>query len=294
MNTTEEAYLTTRELAELLRIKERKVYDMATHGDVPCVRVVGKLLFPREEIMQWIDASRSGPQSSVDTVLPSTVLGSHDPLLEWALRESGSGLAAFFDGSADGLERFARHEGVACGTHLRETDGWNVATVQAQFEQNNVVLVEFARRVRGLIVAHGNPLGLSDIASITGKRVARRQDGAASQLLFNQLLSDAGLDTSDIEAVDDCARTEDELGMQVFDGRADAAFGLASVASRLRLGFIPQLEERFDLLVWRQAWFEPAFQRLLSFMAGDRFMDKAASLGGYDISALGTVHFNGR
>jgi excisionase family DNA binding protein len=294
MNTTDELYLTTRELAELLRIKERKVYDMATHGDVPCVRVVGKLLFPRTDIMQWIEASRSGPQSSADSTLPPTVLGSHDPLLDWALRESGSGLAAFLDGSADGLQRLARHEGVACGTHLHEPEGWNVATVKAQFDGQPVVLVEFARRLRGLIVAAGNPHALSDMASVSGHQVARRQDSAASQQLFEALMLDAGVAVGSVQRVEGCARTEDELGMQVFDGRAQVAFGLASVATRLRLGFVPLLEERFDLLVWRQAWFEPPFQQLLAFMNSAAFKDRAASLGGYDISALGAVHFNGR
>ncbi len=91
---------------------------------------------------------------------------------------------------------------------------------------------------------------------------------------------------------DDCARTEDELGMQVFDGRVDVAFGLESVATRLRLGFVPLLEERFDLLVWRQAWFDQPFQRLLAFAEGRVFQEKAASLGGYDVSQLGKVHYN--
>ncbi|ASJ70248.1 helix-turn-helix transcriptional regulator [Granulosicoccus antarcticus] len=295
MNLSDDPYLTTRELAELLRIKERKVYDMATHGDVPCVRVVGKLLFPRSEIMQWIAASRSGPQANgAPMVLPPTVLGSHDPLLDWALRESGSALAAFMDGSADGLRRMAVNEGVACGTHLHEADGWNVNTVSEQFEHQPVVLVEFAKRVRGLIVAAGNPLQLSDVASLAGHRVARRQDNAASQQLFEHLLGKAEMTNDAVQMVEDCARTEDELGMQVFDGRVDAAFGLASVASRLRLEFVPLLEERFDLLVWRQAWFEPAFQHLLTFMQSEAFRNKAASLGGYDISSLGKVHFNGR
>jgi hypothetical protein len=43
----ETRYLTTRELASLLRITERKVYDPAATGKVPCSRAMGKLLFPR-------------------------------------------------------------------------------------------------------------------------------------------------------------------------------------------------------------------------------------------------------
>ena len=106
-SVSNESYLTTRELAELLRIKERKVYDMASAGEVPCVRVVGKLLFPRAEILRWIHAAHSGPQLAVATRYPETLVGSHDPLLEWALRESHCGLASFCDGSQDGLSQMA-------------------------------------------------------------------------------------------------------------------------------------------------------------------------------------------
>jgi excisionase family DNA binding protein len=58
-------YLTTRELADLLRIKERKVYDMAAAGEVPCSRAMGKLLFPRAEVEAWLAASASGPRVPV-------------------------------------------------------------------------------------------------------------------------------------------------------------------------------------------------------------------------------------
>ena len=53
-------FLTVRELAEVLRIKERKVYDLAASGRVPCSRATGKLLFPAGEIRAWIDGAKSG------------------------------------------------------------------------------------------------------------------------------------------------------------------------------------------------------------------------------------------
>jgi putative molybdopterin biosynthesis protein len=49
------------------------------------------------------------------------VAGSHDPLLEWALRESGAGLAVLSDGSFDGLKRLAAGTAMAAGIHLPET-----------------------------------------------------------------------------------------------------------------------------------------------------------------------------
>lgn len=286
-----DVYLTTRELADLLRISERKVYDLAASGEVPCVRVVGKLLFPKAQVTAWMAAAHSGPQGPV--ALPNVLLGSHDPLLDWALRESASGLATFFDGSQDGLERFATHQGVACGLHIHQPNGWNTAAVQARLGEAPMVLVEFAKRQRGLIVAPGNPLGLTGVASLRSHRIARRQIGAASQGLFDTLLRAADLDPSTMTGPQGVARTEGDLAQLVFEGKADAAFGLQAAAQQMRLGFCPVLEERFDLLVWRHAWFEPPFQALLSFLRGPELAAKAAELDGYDLSGLGQVVLNG-
>src|SRR3546814_11423370 len=51
------SFLTTREVAALLRVKERKVYDLAAAGDIHCRRVTGTLLFPRAEIEAWLARS---------------------------------------------------------------------------------------------------------------------------------------------------------------------------------------------------------------------------------------------
>ena len=53
------AYLTTKEVADLLRVKERKVYDLAAAGEIPHRRITGKLLFPHTEIIAWIEGSGS-------------------------------------------------------------------------------------------------------------------------------------------------------------------------------------------------------------------------------------------
>ena len=291
-NPGNDQYLTTRELAELLRIKERKVYDMASQGEVPCVRVVGKLLFPRHEITRWIHAAHSGPQLDSVSSYPATLAGSHDPLLEWALRESQCGLASVCDGSRDGLIRMLEGQAMACGTHIHEGDDWNIATVQELLPEQAVVLVEFAQRDRGLILAPGKASSVSSLKHLKGLKVAHRQAAAASQQLFEALLDAQEVKLAQLDKVAQLARTESELGMLVFDSNADAAFGLASVARRLQLDFVPLLQERFDLLVWRKSWFDKPFQVLLQFMQSEAFANQAHAMGGYDISSLGTVRYN--
>ena len=82
--------LTTDEAAAYLRLSERKLYELVANGAVPCTKVTGKWLFPRAELDRWLVAGLIAPAGVAHAPAPPIVGGSHDPLLEWALRESGS------------------------------------------------------------------------------------------------------------------------------------------------------------------------------------------------------------
>jgi excisionase family DNA binding protein len=287
-------YLTTKELADLLRIKERKVYDLASTGAVPCSRAMGKLLFPRKAIEDWLARSGSGLDRPVSAPLPAIFLGSHDPLLDWALRESRCGLATFFDGSVDGLRRFAQDEGLATGLHLYDAanDGWNREAAIAYCGLRPVVLIEWAVRQRGLIVGKEIAGTIRSLADVKGRRIATRQAEAGAQQTFLALLARAGLTADDIDQTP-LVRTEADAALSVLEGKADAAFGLQALAGQYRLPFVPVIGERYDLLVDRRSWFDEPMQVLLAFCNGAAFRARAAELAGYSVAGFGKVHFNG-
>lgn len=284
-------FLTTRELAELLRIKERKVYDLAASGEIPCSRALGKLLFSRAAIDAWLARHSAGPHLTQPSQRPNIMLGSHDPLLDWALRESQSGLAAFFDGSFDGLDRFANGEGIATGLHVHDAASgtWNVPAVRARLADARIVLIEWAWRARGLIVARGSDI--SGLTQLRSRSVVPRQPGSGSQSLLMEVLHTAGLEPGAVSFIAP-ARTESDAALAVQDGKADAAFGLAAMARQYRLDFVPVTRERYDLVVERRTWFEPPMQRLIEFGRSAAHSAKAAELGGYDVSDFGRIHYN--
>lgn len=286
-------YLTVKELAALLRLKERKVYDLAASGAVPCSRATGKLLFPAGEIRAWIEQAQSGggtPRPAAPR--PPIMLGSHDPLLDWAIRQSRCGLATFLDGSLDGLQRFVAGEGLAAGLHLHDParDTWNVPAVSKSAARQDAVLVLFAKRRRGLVIRPEArvPAGLGDIA---GLRLVPRQAGSGTDTLLRHLAARDGLDLGTLDLAD-VARTEDEAVEAVRRGAADTTFGLEAVARSYGLSFVPVIEEEFALLVDRKAWFEPPMQSLLAFCASDASRARADAYGGYDIERIGTVQWN--
>jgi len=290
--------MTTREVAEYLRIKERKVYDLVRRGEIPCSRKAGKWLFPKTLIDRWViqgvraDAAALGPA-------PAIIAGSHDPLLDWAVRESGCGLAILSGGSMDGLARVGAGEAAACGIHMRDPDSgtYNVPWVRRWLGNRDVVVIRWARREQGLLVAAGNPLGIAGIADLRAagarRRIARRQQGAGSQMLLEQLLGEAGIGEDDVDLVAPPARTESDLARLVADGKADAGVAIAAVAHQHDLDFVLLADEFFDLVIRRHDFFEPPIQSLLAFAHSDALRDRAGALGGYDIGALGQVIWNG-
>lgn len=287
-------YLTTRELAELLRLKERKVYDLAASGKIPCSRATGKLLFPRREIEAWIADHASGLQTLQGRSRPQVILGSHDPLLEWAIRESCCGLASYFDSSLDGLERFANGEGMASGLHVYDeaSDDWNRPIIESKFSQQAVVLVNWARRQRGLIVRSEKQNEIACLGDLPAHRFAPRQPEAGSQVLLSALLARENVDPERIDLLEP-ARSEIDAVLAVQEGKADATFGLASLAAQFNLGFNPIIEEQYDLLVDRRAWFEPGWQKLLAFCRSSAFRQRAGELPGYGVDELFGVRFVG-
>ena len=296
-------FLTTKEVADYLRIKERRVYDLVRRRAIPCTRVTGKWLFPRALIDLWLAEGAEGERP----VRPPPVLaGSQDPLLEWAVKESGCGLASLHGGSLDGIKRFAEGQAVAAGLHLfdAESGDFNLPALRANLAgpvlaRQGVILIEWARRRQGLVVAAGNPRGIAALDDLKaglktgGLRVMRRQREAGSHLLLAHLLEEAGLSFDDLELCAETARGETDLGLAILEGRADAGLAVEAVAGTLKLGFVPLMEERYDLLLRRRDFFEPPFQALLGFARGPAFAARAAGMGGYDITALGTVHYNG-
>lgn len=291
-------FLSTREVAEYLRLTERTVYDLVREKQIPCSRVAGKWLFPLDLLNRWIDENTdtSGLASKARTT-PSVAAGSHDPLLEWAVRESDCGLALLCQGSEDGLRRVNGRQAMLAAMHLFDdaTGEYNLREFDALANHRSFVLLEWARRIQGLLVAPGNPLGLTDLAHAVraGARFALRVPGSGGRRLFDRLLARAGIDAARVHAIDRPARGEDDVAEAVAEGLADVGLAIEASARARRLDFIALHQERVDLLMRRFDYFEPPVQALLRVARGPAFERRAATLGGYDVARVGRVIRNG-
>jgi excisionase family DNA binding protein len=287
--------MTTEETASYLRLSERKLYELIANAAVPCTKATGRWLFPKAALDRWLSAGLVTPLALAHAVAPPIVGGSHDPLLEWALRESGCGLASLPEGSEAGLQRLARGEVTVAAIHLHRLDGQdetvNIDAVGSAPGLHDAVVIAFARREQGLLVPPGNPLGLRDIVSVAerGARMAQRPSGAGAQLLYLALLSMGGLTPEAINAVKPVCVTGADIAQAVRSRRADCGIATRAVARAAGIDFLPLTEERFDLVLRQRDYFLPPQQTLFDFLRTAAFSAHAGELGGYDVEQVGAV-----
>ena len=293
-------FLTTSEAAEYVRLGERKLYELVTSGAIPCSKVAGKWLFPRHELDLWVLSGLARPAGMIAAEPPPIVGGSQDDLLEWTLRESGSGLASLTEGTARGVDRLQRGEVIAAAIHFHSdaiaadsADDANIAAVRAMPGLHDAVLVGLARREQGLLLAPGNPKHLHGLADVlaTGAQMAVRQPGAGAQMLLDMLLARAGAVRKDMRRLEPPYLTGPDLAAAIRTGKADCGIATRAAAKSAGLDFVPLLWENFDLLMRQRSYFRPPIQALIGFIGQKRLKQRAAELSGYDTMPAGQVRF---
>jgi excisionase family DNA binding protein len=288
---------TTAEAASYLRLKERKIYEMVAEGTVPCTKVTGRWLFPKAELDHWLASSVTRPGGLARPEPAPIVAGSHDPLLDWALRESGSGIATLAVGSEAGFQRFVTGEVVAASMHLHALDDIaadaNVAAMAARNDMQDSVLVAFCRREQGFLVAPGNPLSLTSIDDVIAKkaRITMRPKGAGAQLLLLALLHKAQQPVEALVPASPICPTGSDIAQAIRAGRADIGVATRAVANSAGLDFVSIVWEPFDLVMRQRDYFQPPLQALLKFLHDDDLKARAQEMGGYDVSDAGQVRF---
>tara|TARA_B100002052_G_scaffold66080_1_gene59454 strand:- start:2835 stop:3692 length:858 start_codon:yes stop_codon:yes gene_type:complete len=280
-------YITTDEVASFLRIKSRKVYDLVSKDEIPYKKVMGKLLFSKKELDDWLNANKKVEKAFK---LPSVMLGSHDPLLEESLKRSNCGIAISFDGSKQGLIRMNNFEGIAAGLHIfEEEEEWNINSVKKQLMNKDVVLMEWAKRSKGLVFKK-NKTDITSIIDLKNLNFANRQKGTGTEIYLDYLFKKNNLTKNDLKFIK-TYYTETDAVMSVYEGETDATFGLKSEAMKFDLNFVELVKERFDIVLDKSAYFEENFQILMKYCNSGEFNSLMKKFPGYDLSEFGKFHY---
>jgi excisionase family DNA binding protein len=295
--------LSTKEVAKFLGINEKMVYTLISDKGLPASKVTGKWIFPRHLVDQWVEANTVNYPQHHNGLPPYdgllVIAGSNDILLEKTMalfnsRHPGH-LSVFGNiGSVGGINALRRNLCHMATSHLLQENGseYNFDYLQQRFDCMPVV-VNFCRRDQGILLQKGNPQGIRQVKDLgkPGIRIVNRSLATGTRLLFDRELKVAGIQGDRISGYRNEVSRHMDVGLEILSGHADAGPGIRPVASLLNLDFLPLRQERYDLLVTRERFFDQGIQYFLSMLHDDTFAEVAGQLAGYDVSRSGKMIF---
>ena len=223
-------------------------------------------------------------------------IGSHDMVLDLAssaLRgmDPRNTLASSNVGSLGGL--VALRDGLChlAGSHLLDPDTgeYTLPYVDRVLTGRSVAVVRLVHREQGLLVAPGNPLGLSSIGDLArpGLRYVNRQRGAGTRVLLDHELAVRGLSPDTIDGYAREEHTHLAVAAAISAGRADCGLGILAAARPFGLDFVPVAREPYDLVLDADMLDDPLLAPLWALMGSAAFRTEVESLGGYEAAEMG-------
>ena len=260
------------------------------------VRADGLLHIPR--FSEGVDAGRevevllTRSREAIERTVVAA--GSHDPMLDLlgqflAARFPGCRLASANVGSLGGLVAQRRGEAHLSGTHLLDPDTgeYNLPHIRRTLGDLPVLVVTFAHREQGLIVAAGNPLDIHSLDDLTRARYVNRQRGAGTRVLLDYELSRRGIAPQQVEGYEREEYTHLAVAAAVASGSADCGLGIRNAAMSLGLDFVPVTHERYDLVIPRAYLALPMIEHTLALLHDAEFRAAVAAQPGYDVTEMG-------
>jgi len=156
-------------------------------------------------------------------------------------------------------------------------------------------LIYVVKRNQGLMIAQGNPKQVQGIHSLTGENISfiNRQNDSGTRLLLDQLLISEGISTQQINGYQQEEFTHMAVAAMVASGAADVGFGIAPVADKFNLQFIPLVWEHYCLAVPKALTEDDRVAEIIALLQGDAFQQKLAGTSGYETTRSGKlVNFN--
>ncbi|MFN2199012.1 MAG: substrate-binding domain-containing protein [Anaerolineales bacterium] len=196
-------------------------------------------------------------------------------------------------GSLDSL--VALRQGVCqmAGCHLLDVESgiYNLPFIRHLFPGQPMRVVHMARRLQGLIVPPGNPLGIREFANIARPEVSfiNRQPGSGTRVWLDHKLRTSGIPSSRVPGYSREARTHHQVAQAVASGEANTGIGLYAAALAYSVGFIPLFEEAYDLVLPVEVAESKLLAPMWDLINTAEFRMSVQILGGYYPRRMGEV-----
>jgi molybdate transport repressor ModE-like protein len=152
-------------------------------------------------------------------------------------------------------------------------------------------VIGFVTREMGLMVKRGNPLGITSLERLpaAGVRFVNRDPDSGTRRLFDQLLSQHGLDGTRITGYERIEFTHAAVAAYVASDMADASFGVEAAARQFDLDFVRLATEDYFFVCRKHILENESVKRVLAVLRSEEFHQAVAELPGYTSKDAGVI-----
>jgi putative molybdopterin biosynthesis protein len=207
------------------------------------------------------------------------------------MQRAGIELIVVSRNSSESLDLLKRGLVHVAGTHLTDpaTGEANLPAIRRRFAGSSAAVIGFAVWEEGIVVSHGNPKGIREIADLSrkGVTIVNREPGAGCRNLLDSRLRKLGIPVARVKGYDTIARGHLPAAWRVASGEADCCIATKAAARAFGLDFQPLVSERYDLVVRKADLETPEVQALVDALGRSAFRRELEGLGGYDAASAG-------
>lgn len=293
---TASAFLTVPELAQLLHVNEKKIYQLAGCGEIPGTKVTGKWIFPRRLIDDWLLENSHGGVMH-DRLL---MAGSDDRLIHQICNHTAidwqqQALVSYSPaGTRHGLRMLDTGRIDACFMNwgaAEESARRHLGLLRCYRNHASWVIVRCLQRNQGLILGQHIPNPLSDqgrdaqlqqLINNGELRWAMRQNDSGTERLLEDLCATFNQSLGRLTVSTHC-NSETSAAAAVSTCAADVCCGLQSTATEFKLDFLNAATVSLDLVMTRKTYFRTLMQDFIKRLQDDSAVSMATNLGGYTV-----------
>lgn len=303
--------LSVLDVAKILHVSKNTVYEMIRRGEINSYRVGRKIRFTQEDVDSYIARSRhekrlapvhtvSGRSSLLTGRLPQGrefVLSGQDVILDILsnyLRQYNIQALRAYVGSFESILALYQDNVQAATAHLWDStdDCYNIPYVRRLMPGTHAVIINLSYRMQGFYVGKGNPKHIWEWKDLMREdvRMLNRRKGSGSRILLDEKMMSLGISPRKLRGYEDEIGSHLTLAQRIAEGQADVGLGTERVTRQMDgLDFVPVQEERYDLILKKECFYEPEIQTMVDILRSAEFSEELKGISGNDYRDLGKI-----
>ena len=301
--------LSTQEVADILHVSKSTIYDLIRRGEIHSYKIGRKVRFTQDDVDAYIARSRhehsTRPVQKIDTHStlltprenepPELIISGQDVVLDILagyLQQEGVNAGRTYLSSFEGLLALYQDKIQVAACHLFDGESCNESYVRSLMPGVCAVLMNVSYRTQGFYIQKGNPKNIRGWQDLNRRDIAilNRRVGSSSRILLDLQLKKLGIPSSNLRGYDRIMGSHLTMAAAIAAGEADLAIGTERISRQMEnLDFIPLLEERFDLVIKKDAMDSEPVKKLLEILNAPVFRREVEHFSGNDYRDLGKV-----